>query len=152
RDPSSLSNNRVWYIHEDRRGMLWLATSGGGVNMLDPRTGRCRRFMESDGLASNTASSIVEDHRGRLWIGTNSGMTRLDPVTWEARSYTAADGLPINEFHFKSCALAPDGSIYLGGSNGIIAFHPDSLAENHVPPKLALTSFKTIDTSFRLDS
>lgn len=151
-DSTSLSNNRVWYIHEDGRGMLWLATSGGGVDQFDPATGRCRRLNERNGLANNTATSIVEDSHGRIWVATNKGMTRLDPSTWETRTYTAADGLLINQFHFKSCAMDSAGWIYFGGSHGIVMFHPDSLDENRMPPRLALTSFTTIDTAYRLDS
>jgi ligand-binding sensor domain-containing protein len=32
---NSLSNNSVQYIHEDKNGILWLATNGG-LNKFDP--------------------------------------------------------------------------------------------------------------------
>ena len=34
-DPSSLSNNGVMSIYEDRQGALWIGTVGGGLDRFD---------------------------------------------------------------------------------------------------------------------
>lgn len=39
RPDSTLSNNQVRAIAQDRRGYIWIGTAGGGLNRLDPSTG-----------------------------------------------------------------------------------------------------------------
>lgn len=152
-DTSGLSNNRVWYIHEDSVGIFWLATSGGGLNKLDPCTGKIRHYTERDGLAGNIVYSILEDNRHRLWISTSKGLSMLNPMTNKIRNYSLQDGFYIPEFHFKSCYKDKSGYMYFGGTNGIIVFHPDSLTSNQHVPHIMLTSFKVFnhETIFHLN-
>jgi ligand-binding sensor domain-containing protein len=37
-DPNSLSHNAVVALYEDRSGMLWISTVGGGLNRFDRET------------------------------------------------------------------------------------------------------------------
>ncbi|MBS1914020.1 MAG: histidine kinase [Bacteroidetes bacterium] len=151
-DSTSLSNNRVWYVHEDEHGMLWIATSGGGINMMDPATGRCVRYMENNGLASNTTAAIVEDEHGRMWVSTIKGLSCIDPASGTIRNYMPADGLAVYEYHFKACCHDYSGMMYFGGTNGITYFRPSDLVDNMRPPPVELTSFHALDSTFRLDS
>ncbi|MBS1910841.1 MAG: histidine kinase [Bacteroidetes bacterium] len=151
-DTRTLSNNRIWFIHEDRHGILWIGTSGGGFNRFDPATGIAKRYMERDGLINNTVCAIVEDDRERLWISTNNGLSRFDPASGRFRNYYSDDGLAIYDFHFKACARDTEGYIYFGGTYGLLRFHPDSLDLNRTEPALRITSFKTVDTAFHLDT
>jgi ligand-binding sensor domain-containing protein len=43
-DPASLSSSFVQHVREDDAGALWVATFGGGLNRLDPQTGRARAW------------------------------------------------------------------------------------------------------------
>jgi ligand-binding sensor domain-containing protein len=151
-DTSGLGNNRVWYIHEDRDGIFWLATSGGGVNCFDPGTGRFTHYTEREGLASNMACGILEDDRGRIWVSTSKGLSMLDRSMRDSsgripkiRNYALQDGFYVHEFHFKSCFKDRQGYFYFGGTNGVITFHPDSLADNRHVPNVMLTSFKVFN-------
>ncbi len=146
-----LSDNRVWYIHEDRRGILWLATSEGGLNRFDPATGRATHYTERDGLASNMVCSILEDRHGNLWIGTNNGLSRLDARSGTFKSYGLGDGLPLSEFHFKTC-FDDHGRFYFGGNGGVIAFDPDSMSREAPPAPMAVTAFKLFDREMPLDT
>lgn len=81
--PGSLSHNSVTAICEDRRGILWVGTWGGGLNRLDPGSGRFTHFAHQPGVPGslgdpeNEVWSIYEDSRERLWIGTDNGLFRL---------------------------------------------------------------------------
>ncbi len=86
-DPSSLSNNKVQAIFEDRRGMLWIGTVGDGLHRMDPENGTFERPLVL-GLAPECTSwfcgvsSIAEDDAGTLWIAVYShGLVRFDPVS-----------------------------------------------------------------------
>ena len=67
---------------EDRLGYLWVGSWRGGLDCLDPLTGRSRRFQyqadDPDSLASNTVTFIRESEDGGLWIGTRGGLNYID--------------------------------------------------------------------------
>lgn len=152
KNPFSISSHDIWYIHEAHDGIIWLATSGGGLNRLDPTTQKFTHITQEDGLPSNIICAILEDKHGNLWISTNKGLARFNPKTHEVRTFGVNDGLYISEFHFKTCFQDTDGSMYFGGTGGYVHFHPDSIAANPRAPKMAFTSFKVFDKELQLDT
>jgi ligand-binding sensor domain-containing protein/signal transduction histidine kinase len=81
-DPSSLSHNFVQHIMRDRRGRLWAATQGGGLNRLREDGSGFDRFQHEPGNASSLASNHLlyayADNRNSLWVGTlDAGLSRL---------------------------------------------------------------------------
>lgn len=82
-DAGTLSDSYVTALHEDRRGRLWVGTSDGGLNRLDPATGRAVAFRadesRADALPHDRVTGLAEDAAGRLWIATRGdGLVRLD--------------------------------------------------------------------------
>src|SRR3712207_5949939 len=35
-DSNTISNNFIWSIYEDRQGLIWIGTNGGGLNSFNP--------------------------------------------------------------------------------------------------------------------
>ncbi len=70
-------DDRVWPIYEDRSGILWIGTDGGGLNRFDPATGHFIHFRhdpdDPDSISSDYIWAIYEDALGILWIGTDGG-------------------------------------------------------------------------------
>ncbi|HEX8531671.1 MAG TPA: two-component regulator propeller domain-containing protein, partial [Cytophagales bacterium] len=79
-DPASLSDNLMEALLEDRRGNLWVGTSRGGVNRLNPVTGRFYRYRPCNRVQPGSVAVHVlfEDSRGNVWAGTAGGLSRLD--------------------------------------------------------------------------
>ncbi|MDB5035841.1 MAG: signal transduction histidine kinase [Chlorobi bacterium] len=153
RDPGGKNHlDRVWYLHEDAAGALWIATSGGGLCMYQPRTGAFTRYTERDGLAHNIVCGILEDGRGNLWISTNKGLSKFDPRTGKFKNYGMSDGPYLLEFHFKTCFRNRSDALFFGGTDGVIRFHPDSITDSRYAPNVVLTSFRIFDQQVRLDS
>lgn len=75
-DNSSLSSNRVKTIFLDSKDNLWVGTEMG-LNLLDKRTNKFRRFdyfdKHSTSINDQIITSIAEDKNGNLWLGTYSG-------------------------------------------------------------------------------
>jgi len=90
---------------------------------------------------------MVKDDKGRLWIGTTYGLSCFDPSTKKFRNYFRSDGLVNSEFNRQSACKLPDGTIFMGGMNGIDYFHPDSLINNKIKPQVQITDFKLFDKS-----
>jgi ligand-binding sensor domain-containing protein len=74
---NSLSNNHILSIYEDRAGIIWIGTKGGGLNKYDREKEEFINFKNDPGdinsLSNNIVTSICEDNAGTLWIGTDGG-------------------------------------------------------------------------------
>jgi signal transduction histidine kinase/ligand-binding sensor domain-containing protein/CheY-like chemotaxis protein len=96
-DPDSLSDNNVWSIAEDREGNLWVACYGGGLNILDRKTGHFRHLRQ-DGdedkcLPTDLITAITFDQEGALWVGTDgSGVLRMDARSSHFTSHVRYEG------------------------------------------------------------
>ncbi len=82
-NPQSLNHNGVYAIFEDRSGVLWVGTNGGGLDRFDREN---RRFTHSvndprerTSLSYNEIRQVYEDRSGNLWIGTyGGGISKID--------------------------------------------------------------------------
>jgi ligand-binding sensor domain-containing protein/signal transduction histidine kinase len=81
-DPSTLPHPWVYDLHCDREGRIWVATVGGGVAWLDPRSRRFTRVpFASDANATQQSLSlfaIEESSTGELWFASTDGIFRYD--------------------------------------------------------------------------
>ncbi len=80
--PESLSNDSILTIHEDRRGILWLGTWGGGLNRMDtgslePGKVEFKHYRHDKGdkssIGDDFIKTIMEDSHGNIWVGTWGG-------------------------------------------------------------------------------
>jgi ligand-binding sensor domain-containing protein len=76
-DLQSLGGNDVRSICEDKTGVLWIGTYGGGLNKFDQERGTFTSYKhdpnDPQSLSDNRVSSIYESKTGVLWIGTDGG-------------------------------------------------------------------------------
>lgn len=145
-DSYSLGNNDVQYAYRDSRGNMWLATSGGGLNLTlgqDPMTGlRFRKYSTRDGLPNNYIVSCMEDGQRNLWIATQTGLSRLDPDRKSFRNYNSRDGLPPFSFSEASVARLPDGRLAFGTIKGYVLFQPQSITDYPIQAQMAFTQLQ----------
>ncbi|MBO9660220.1 MAG: hybrid sensor histidine kinase/response regulator, partial [Chitinophagaceae bacterium] len=77
------SPSKVVSISEDSKGLLWIASDGGGLLVLDSSSSQAKTFTDQDGrspINSNAVYSIYEDKDGRKWIGTlRGGVNIIEP-------------------------------------------------------------------------
>ena len=77
-DPTSLSDNRAYYCLEDKSGNLWVATYGGGVNLL-PK-GQKGFLYPKRGInnypinAYQKVRDLALDKDGNIWVGSTDGI------------------------------------------------------------------------------
>ena len=125
-EPNSLSSNSVSSAMQDSRGRVWFSTDRGGICRYRPETNDFVTYSLREGLPDDVAYKILEDSAQNLWFGTNKGLVRFHPDRGEIQVFTVNDGLPGNQFNYKSAVKANDGKFYFGGIDGLVAFHPVS--------------------------
>lgn len=112
----SLSNNYIRALYEDREGKLWIGTNGGGLNILDRKTGRFSQFKVGPGkgpISDNDVTAIFEDKTGVMWIGTLAGLNKYDRKTGKFTVYLSDPSNPSSLSHDYVYSICEDASGYL---------------------------------------
>jgi ligand-binding sensor domain-containing protein len=142
-----LSNDHVISLHADSTGNLWIGTFGGGLNQLEIKSGKVFHYTETEGLSNNTIYGIREDAAGNLWMSTSNGLSRFNPKTKTFRNYDASEGLQSNEFYWGAAHKARDGSLLVGGINGLNWFKPEDIKDNAQVPQVLISDFQIFNKS-----
>src|SRR6185503_3152539 len=104
----------------DDTGAVWVGTASGGLNRLDPASGRAEHFRhdpEARGsLAHDQVRAILQDADGRLWVGTSQGLDLFDS---RRRSFTHYRQDPKNpsslaDDHVMALAQDHGGVLWVG--------------------------------------
>jgi signal transduction histidine kinase/streptogramin lyase len=78
-----LNNNGIWCFHRDREGILWVGTSGGGINYIKSDRNNFKLFRHTsdpNSLSYSFTGCFYEDHLGMIWVGTDGGgVDVMDP-------------------------------------------------------------------------
>ena len=129
---NGLKSNHITSFLEDSSHRMWITTEGGGVSVTakdwTPREPGLRNLGKDDGLPSNIACAIAEDRNGKLWISTTHGLAQLDPETWSlTTSYFEESHVTVNQYSYGAAYTAPNGTVYMGSTDGLTAFSPAML-------------------------
>lgn len=133
----SLSHDRVRALFQDRHGGIWVGTFGGGLNLLDRRSGQFKRFMaDSDrpgSISNDHVRDIMEDATGRLWVATAEGLNMLPPYSsdfWVYQSGPARHQL--TDSYIMSLYQDRGGVLWVGTrSGGVNSWNSDSWYFGH---------------------
>jgi len=144
----TLNNDNINSICPDPANpdkILWLGTSGGGLNKFNIDEGTFAHFTESEGLPNNVVYGILPDRNGNLWLSTNKGLSKFNPKKNIFRNYDVLDGLQSNEFNTGAFYLGKNGEMFFGGIKGLNYFYPDNVKDNPYIPRIVLTKLKLGD-------
>lgn len=143
-NPNSLSNNNVNNIMQDSSGNLWFCTSGCGLDRYRRQTDDFENFdMKSNGLASDCIYEVRESSvkKGNLILITNQGFSEFNPQQGTFRNYGIMNGFPLSAVNENALYVTHDGTIYLGGVQGMLSFNEKKL---HSLPKPYIISFSRL--------
>ncbi len=141
-DPQSISNNRIVSLFEASDKRIWIGTQGGGLNIYDPNTDRFSRLGKENGLPSVSVASIIEDNNKDIWITTDKGIARISPRDLKIKTFEKSHGLVGNNHNRNASFKDSAGRLYLGSTEGITIFDPQTLIGASSPPPIALTEFR----------
>lgn len=128
RDPNnakSFSGGDIWDLHLDANGLLWIATDGGGLNLLDPKTEQFVRFQYEAGrpgsLNSNVVRTVTEDRSGDIWVGNYpGGVNFFDKSSAAIVTFTTDPSDPTSLSYNSVMSIVDDseGNIWVGTDSG----------------------------------
>ncbi len=144
-NPVGINNNIVRSLCPDPMEpdrILWLGTSGGGLNKFDIQTGTFAHYTEAEGLPDNVVYGVLPGDENDLWLSTNKGLCHFDPQTGQVHNLDVHDGLQSNEFNNGAYFKSKNGVLYFGGINGVNYFRPEQIKLNTNIPNIVITNMK----------
>ncbi len=96
-------------------------------------------YTVADGLLTNFCYSTLIAADGRIWTGHEKGFSIINPATGYVRSFSTEFGVR-GECMANAMAQTADGSVYVGTTEGIVAYNPAMEQEISVPPQAAIIS------------
>ncbi len=121
-DSSSLSDNWIWGLCEDKEGNLWVGTQAGGINRYDRTHDRFVRYTRANGLSGNNVAGLTVDTYGILWVGIwGGGVNRYAPESDAFTRYPTKEARPFSLSDTRVRSLAHDnkGNLWVGTWEGL---------------------------------
>ncbi|HTF16741.1 MAG TPA: two-component regulator propeller domain-containing protein [Chryseolinea sp.] len=120
-----LTSNIVKKIVEDGKGIIWIGTENGGVNLINKKDFSVTSLLydeEDDrSLSENSIHAMLKDREGIIWLGTyKNGISFYHPDVFRFQVYknqkSKRNSLPFNDIN----ALASDtvGNLWIGTNGG----------------------------------
>lgn len=130
-DTTSLSANWVWGATEASNGDIWVATEGGGLNRMNPVTGKAVHFRhnsnDSTSISSDRPFYPLEASNGDLWVSTfDAGLNRMRAGEEGFIHYRHNSKNPNSLSSDLVFWISEDseGQIWVGSGNGINRIDP----------------------------
>ncbi len=130
---NSLGKGNVRTILESSDGTIWVGIENGGLDKLDPVSGRAIHFThdpeDEQSLSSDNVRKILEDDEGRLWIATfNAGISIYNPMaeSWERIVSIRDDVTSLGSKAVFTLFKDQSGEIWAGTANGLSLWLPGS--------------------------
>ncbi len=90
-DSTSIGNNNIYSICEDKSGKIWIGTYGNGISLLEyPEENdfTFRRInQQNSNLSSNLIRHLLIDSSGNLWAATTFGLNFLERKDMESGNF-----------------------------------------------------------------
>jgi two-component system, sensor histidine kinase ChiS len=127
-NPRSLSHNLISSVMIDRTGILWMGTSGHGINILDLKANRfntlTRKPDPSSRVTGFSIRSILEDDSGDLWISADV-LYRLDRESGQLSSFESSSEYPDDFGNTEAYTMikASDGFLWVASPQGLFRYN-----------------------------
>lgn len=126
-DTESLSYNLISSIFIDRTGILWVGTTGMGINYYDPKVNRFSKFTREKDAASRftgfSIRSVAEDSEGNIWISSDV-LFRWDRRKNILQSFETSSKYPETFGNMVSWCIMPDreGCMWFATAAGLYRY------------------------------
>ncbi|MDO6759976.1 two-component regulator propeller domain-containing protein [Tamlana sp. 2_MG-2023] len=135
---NSLKITSIMALIKDENENLWMATDGGGIDVLNTKSGKITHINSEDqsvysGLQSNHIMSLYKDSKGNIWAGSwDHGLFFLEKGSKKFISYSSENAVGLKSNTIRSITEDAEGTIWIGTSfQGLHAFNPETKDFTH---------------------
>lgn len=128
----------VFYEPKNDSNLMWIGTSKGLLKFDKKHLEIIEQIDEEKGLLDQFIYGIVPISDEVIMLSTGKGLVPFNTKNYKTHRFTIADGLQDEMFNNYAFLKASDGTVWLGGVNGINFFKPndikllDELAYPHI--------------------
>jgi len=119
---SSISGNSVLNLLNDKSGILWINSYGGGISKLNPDESRFVSYSTQAGdeksISNNSVTAFCIDENKNIWIGTADGLDKFNKESGTFETYKSG-GAGTNRISFL---LSDNNLIWVGTERGVSLF------------------------------
>lgn len=137
--PGQMLNDEIKVIFEDQQNKIWL----GGSRSIQKIDEKNNVVINVDGFTPQITGML--DDEKFLWVGTFNGLMKIDKRKGTSQKFFMDDGLPENEFNYKSVFKAGNNRFFFGGINGLVSFCPENVTKGDKQYSLFLTEYEMFD-------
>ena len=120
---------------------VMVGTYGGGLCIINLKTGESRSITEKQGLANNSVYGILRDGNN-FWLSTNRGLSCYNIKTNFISNFGLKNYIQSNEYNEGAYCKTTDGTFYFGGVNGFNYFKPSEFPKGNETYKTEITAIK----------
>lgn len=125
-----LSNDVMWTLRRDSRGVLWAGTNRG-LNALDPKSNTWRSWHSDNGLHGEKIRAVALSRNGEVWAGAYpGGVSRFTAAGKFIGAYSSESGLASDRVW--GILVDPQNRIWVSTAGGLFR------STRAVPGKAAL--------------
>ncbi len=140
----SINSDKIYCLHSEPGGILWIGTNGGGLNRMDVQSESFENwgsYQKKDRVLNDNQVNAIEQDSEQpeiLWLGTTKGITRFDKNMKTARFFQsgAKDTSTLSSNLVISIKDFNDGYLWIGTVNGLNRFDKKKETCKRFYPKL----------------
>ncbi|NJN79160.1 MAG: GAF domain-containing protein [Anaerolineales bacterium] len=120
-----LGNNYITTLLKDSKGLLWIGTVSGGINVYDKENDKVTVYQNNKNnatsLSHNRVLSFAEGQNGEIWVGTGNGLNRFIPAEKYFTRYLSSENTSDNFAGNIIYSVYVDqiGGVWIGTNNGL---------------------------------
>lgn len=136
-----LENERISCVLEDGKSNIWACGHGAGLFVYNLPLDRFDYIPFGEEWPQNEACMALVESSGsnNLIIAAQKGFGVYDKKTTNLRFYGKERGFPLVNTNLKALASMPDGTVFIGGTTGLVSFKEEELNRNAKPYKIFYT-------------
>lgn len=141
-NPKSLSNNQVMALLQTKDGTIYVATYGGGVNIIR-KNSRLTKKIEftalttDNGMASDVILNMCEDKNGMIWLVSEHCLMKYNPRRHTFTNYSETfftDGFSFSEVR-PYCNYTKE-TTFFGTTQGLLTLDEKAIAKSGFKPRI----------------
>lgn len=119
---------RAGFAMADNR---FLFTLDDGIYVASLQNGDVNVGKYADVFDNIFVSSLFQDKKGFVWASSDNGIYRYDTLKKRLHLYDYTDNIQGYGFNLNSTYFNGDGTLFLGGMNGLNYLNPEKMAEQN---------------------